>query len=201
MPAVARKATTDYHDQETVTAARPGARPSGKAAPGRRWHDSGPAPRGKSTPAAPARTRRSRQSEDVGDLLLYFGHGDAQREAKLRAQMEAQREARRRARRRHRPFRLTPAASVIIVAPLLLLASLLWLRSSALALARHDSRLQEQITTARFDLERTRKEIATVSASPHIESWAAERSWQRAAQNDFDRVPGAEKTTAAASVE
>jgi hypothetical protein len=138
------------------------------------------------------------ESPDVQDLLSHFGHGDAEREAQERAQLQSRREARRRARLRHRPFRMSAACIVILGAPLSLLAGLLWMQSSAQALSWHDTKLQDQITESRFDLERTRKEIAAANASPHIASWASERHWRRATLKDFDQVTeGAAVTTVA----
>jgi hypothetical protein len=187
MPALARKITPDHHDYRTST---PVARPSGKAAPRRRWHEDKPAAQSsaESAQAAPA-------TQEVAELLSHFGHGGAQQDAKVREQVEVRREARRRARRHHRPFRLTLVAGVLVGAPLFLLASLLGLRSNALALSRRDAKLQDQISVARFDLERTRKEIAALNASPHIEQWAKERGWQRTTQKDFDQVPAATQSS------
>jgi hypothetical protein len=190
MPALARKTAPDYHDHRVTSSA---ARAATKAAPRPRWHEDNPASAGRksnSTKTGNKSTPRATEAEsaDVTELLSHFGHGNAERKAQARAEVEARREARRRARLRHRPFRMSAAGAVIISAPLVLLASLLWLKSSALTLSRHDTKLQDRISAARFELERTRKEIATVNASPHIERWASERGWRRATQKDFDRV-------------
>jgi hypothetical protein len=128
---------------------------------------------------------------EVQELLSHFGHGSAAHEATVREHLNAKRVMRSRARRRHRPFQLSLTTLALSGAPLCLLASLLWLRSSALAMSRRDAKLQDQISVARFGLERTRKEIAALNASPHIEQWAKERGWQRATQKDFDEVPSA----------
>jgi hypothetical protein len=190
MSALARKTAPDYHDHRVTSST---ARPATKAAPRPRWHEEKPSAAGKkpspksSTRSTP-RAAASAEAVDVDDLLSHFGHGVAERQAQTRTELEARREARRRARLRHRPFRMSAVGTVIVSAPLVLLASLLWLKSSALTLSRHDSKLQDQISAARFELERTRKEIATVNASPHIERWASERGWRRATQKDFDRV-------------
>jgi hypothetical protein len=139
-----------------------------------------------------------REIDDVQELLSHFGHGNAELEAKERAQLEAKREERKRARRRHRPFRMSAPAAVITFVPLVLLASLLWLRSSSLALSRQDAKLQQQIDEARFDLQRTRKEIALLAASPQAGTWAQQRGWRVATQSDFDQVPGETATQIAA---
>lgn len=187
MPALARKIAPDHHDHRTTAARSTGKAVPNKPALRRRWHEDKPESRAhQSTHAAP-------DAREVADLLSHFGHGSAEKESKVRAQMTARREVLRRARRRHRPFRLTAIAGVLGAAPLCLLACLLWLRSSALALTRQDAQLQNQISAARFELERTHKETAALNASPHIEQWAKDRKWRQATQQDFDQVPSTDQ--------
>lgn len=195
MPAVARQLEIDYdaYDSETdnseQVAVVPRHRWQGESAPVEKKEQS--TPKGSTPKARPTASPTSRYSRstpgthEMQALLSHFGGVDAEREAELREQIKA----RRRARRRHRPFRLNAVAIVLVGAPLCLVASLLWMRSSALALSRHDAKLQDRIAAARFDLERTRKEIAALNASPHLESWAKKRGWRRATQTDFDQVP------------
>jgi hypothetical protein len=83
---------------------------------------------------------------------------------------------------------MTLVATALVGAPLTLLACLLWMNSSALALSRRDAALQKNIEAARFELQSTRREIAAVNASPRVEEWAKERGWHQATQQDFDDV-------------
>ena len=188
MPALAQKTAPDYYDNKITIERRPATKAAprkpaiNKTASRRRWQEEKPgsAPR--------VASRLAPNSHEVEELLSHFGHGDAARGEQVRALLESKRGERRRARLRHRPFRLTLAAAVLAGAPLFLVASLLWLRSSALAMSRSDTKVQDQINAARFSLQATRKEIAAMNASPHLEQWAKERHWQRATQKDFDQV-------------
>lgn len=190
MPALARQVAPDHYDDYSVVT-----QPSPPA--NRRWQEEKSAPRKRTG----HRSRVAPDSDDVQDLLSHFGHGATARESHVREQLDESRAQRRAARRRHRPFRVSATAIALSAAPLGLLASLLWLRSSSLSMARRDTQLQNQINASRFDMEHTRQEIAAMNASPHIEAWAKERKWQRANQQDFDQIPAEEVTPANADVE
>jgi hypothetical protein len=187
MPALARKHATEEYEYGSIAT-----QPARKSLPRERWHDG-------ARPSAPTRTARvrgaharvapRREAEDVNELLSHFGHGNAELQERERAQLEAKHQERKRERRRHRPFHMSAPATVIVLVPLFLLASLLWLRSSSLALSRHDAKLQQQIEETRFDLQRTRKEIALLAASPQAGTWAQQRGWRVATQSDFDQMP------------
>jgi hypothetical protein len=190
MPAVAHEVIPDYHDRYTALSEPHVARRAAprKTAPRHRWHEEKPAPRQGRSTAGRAAARPAPESSDVEELLSHFGHGNAEHMAQERAVLQSKREARRRARLRHRPFRMSAAGVAILGAPLGLLACLLWLHSSALSLSRREAKLQDRISESRFNLERTRKEIAALNASPHIASWANARHWRRATLQDFDQV-------------
>lgn len=178
MPALAQKIAPEYHDDYSVQTAPAPTRP--------RWQEEEQATRKR-----PARKNRpSPDPEDIEQLLEHFGHGSGSaRDPHLREEVENRRQQKRLARLRHRPFRLTVTATMLAAAPLCLLASLLWMRSNSMALARRDVSLQNQISAARFSMESTRQQIASLNASPHLESWAKARGWKRAGQQDFDQVP------------
>lgn len=194
MPAVARKVTPEsYQSYSSASApeASPSARPP-KDAPAirnRRWREGSPR-------SAPPKSRRQsvasqpavQTGEDWRGLVDHFNgrqDGHVERE---RLDIDARREQRRRERLRHRPFRLTFLTIALLGAPLLLLGCLLNMNSSALALAREDEDLKDKIEATRFELQNTRKEIAALNSSPHVEYWAKTRGWQQAGPQDFDDV-------------
>ena len=196
MPAVARKVAPESHQNHRTAServpARGGSTPSKGAPPRSRWHDSPP---GKNQPgnrrdegSTPSSREQENDSADLRGLLDHFSGENAARTEQKQKEVEARRTARKRARLSHRPFRLTVLATTMAGAPLAILACLLWMRSSALALSREDAALQNKIEATRSELERTRQEIAAVNASPQVEQWAKERGWRRANQNDFDEV-------------
>lgn len=180
MPALARQTLPDHDDYRPVATRPVNRHPSKSSTRTGTRH---------ATRIKRASTQAAPDSREVRELLSHFGHGEASLQAKARDEMQVRRDVRRRARLRHRPFRMTVAATLLGAAPLALLASLLWLRSSALAMSRQDSKLQNQINAARFELQNTRKQIAALNASPHLDEWAKERKWRRATQKDFDQVP------------
>ena len=204
MPAVARKVAPDSHQDYRSTNERASSR---RSTPARnRWHESpeGKSSEGKTARASQSTARRStpksgNDTADLRGLLDHFSGESALRAHQEQQETEARRAARRRARLCHRPFRLTVFTTVMAGAPLAILACLLWMNSSALALSREDAALQNKIEATRSELEQTRREIASVNASPQVEQWAKERGWRRAGQNDFDAVPPVVETTPADS--
>ena len=194
MPAVARKVTPDsYQSYPSASApeALPSARPP-KDAPAtrnRRWKDGSPR-------QAPAKSRRQSAAsqpavhtgEDWRGLVDHFNGRQAEHVERDRIDIDVRRQQRRRERLRHRPFRLTFLTIALLGAPLLLLGCLLNMNSSALALAREDVDLKNKIEETRFELQNTRKEIAALNSSPHVEYWAKSRGWQQAGPQDFDDV-------------
>lgn len=191
MPAVARKQTPESHQNyRTVSDERV---PTRTRTPGaRRWHEAPPKKSNARSTPAQAQSEEN-ETADLRGLLDHFTGENAARALQQQKEVEARRVARKRARLRHRPFRMTILASAMAGAPLALLACLLWLKSSSLALLREDADLQKRIAATRFESERTREEIAAVNASPQVEQWAKERAWRRANQNDFDDVSKAVK--------
>ena len=197
MPAVARKSAPESHqnyrivNDERVPVRK--STPAKSAASRNRWHETPPNKSNlsaKRVPAGRSTHRRDQQNEtvDLRGLLDHFSGENAARAEHQQKEVEARRTARKRARLCHRPFRLTILATTIAGAPLIILACLLWMRSSALALSREDRALQTKIEATRSELEQTRREIAAVNASSQVEQWAIERGWRRAIQNDFDQV-------------
>ena len=194
MPAVARKVTPDSH-QSYQSASAPEALPSARpqrdvpATRNRRWKDDPSRP-------VPAKSRRQsvasqpavQTGEDWRGLVDHFNSRQAEHVERDRLDIDTRREQRRRERLRHRPFRLTFLTIALLGAPLLLLASLLNMNSSALALAREDEDLKDKIVETRFELQNTRKEIAALNSSPQLEHWAKSRGWQQAGPQDFDDV-------------
>lgn len=221
MPAAARKISPDSYQDHHTTSAR-GAHASTRAgaaakstapkstpartAPGRstpsrtRWHET-PSRGGAKGKSASARARREEESsDDWRGLVEHFG-GEATARVEIEeAEVETRRIARRKARLKHRPFRMTLLASAMAGAPLALLACLLWMHSSALELSRQDKALQDKIEAARFELQSTRRDIASVNASPQVEHWARERGWRQATQQDFDDVSKVVTPTSSNSV-
>ena len=191
MPAVARKVAPESHQNHRTAServpARGGSTPS-KGAPRNRWHEAPPGKAGRAGGSTPSAREQENESADLRGLLDHFSGENAARTEQKQKEVEARRTARKRDRLRHRPFRLTILATTMAGAPLAILACLLWMRSSALALSRQDAALQNKIEATRSELERTRQEIAAVNASPQVEQWAKERGWRRANQNDFDEV-------------
>lgn len=214
MPAVARRESPSrYHEEEVVAAAGAlktrahagaGSRaravtkaPAGKVAPaGKRWHDeqhgeaAGSRAAASSTRARAASPRRQQTEEETDwrGLVDHFGGEHTAQIAIDRTEIAARQQARRHERLKHRPFRMTLLATALAGAPLALLACLLWMKSNALALSREEAELHNSIVAARFELQSTRKEIASVNASPQVEHWARERGWRQATQQDFDDV-------------
>lgn len=184
MPALAHKPTAESNqDYHVATSRGAGSTPGPRTGVRRRWHESPPTG---STPSA--RAGQNKSDDDWRELVEHFGDAQTSQAVAQKEEVNARREARRKARRRHRPFRMTLVASALVGAPLTLLACLLWMNSSALALSRHDAALQKNIEATRFELESTRREIAAVNASPKVEQWAKERGWHQATQQDFDDV-------------
>lgn len=194
MPAVARKVTPESyqsHSSASAPEALPSARPQRDvpATRNRRWRDGSPR-------SSPAKSRRQsvasqpavQTEEDWRGLVDHFNGRQAEHMERERLDIDARRQQRRRERLRHRPFRLTFLTIALLGAPLLLLGCLLNMNSSALALAREDENLKDKIEETRFDLQNTRKEIAALNSSPHVEHWAKMRGWQQAKQQDIDDV-------------
>ena len=189
MPAVAHKQTPESHQNYRVVSDERA--PTRARSPrGHRWHEAPPVVKGgaRSTPARRTAAACASEKADLSDLLEHFTGENAARTAKQQKEVEALRVARKRARLRHRPFRMTILASAMAGAPLALLACLLWIKSSSLALSRQDLDLKNKIVAARSESERTSEEIASVNASPQVKQWAKERGWRRANPYDFDDV-------------
>ncbi len=194
MPAVARKVTPDSY-QSHSSASTPGAAPPARtrrdspATRNRRWQDD-------SAQRPPVKARRKPSSarseaqtqEDWRGLVDHFNGQQAEQLEQQQVEFDTRRLQRRRERLRHRPFRLTFLTLVLLGAPLLLLAGKLNMDSNALALARQDAALQNQIVATRFELQNTQKEIAALNSSPHLEHWARVRGWQQAGPQDFDDI-------------
>ncbi len=190
MSALAHKPTAESdQDYHVATVRGVGSTPNTRTGVRRRWHESPPAG------STPRRAGQSKNDEDWRNLVEHFGGAEPSRAVAEKEEINARREARRKARRRHRPFRMTLVATALVGVPLTLLACLLWMNSSALALSRRDATLQKNIEAARFELQSTRREIASVNASPQIEQWAKERGWHQATQQDFDDVTKVATTT------
>ena len=188
MPAVARKQTPESHQNYRVVSDERA--PTRARAPrGHRWHEAPPVKTGgRSIPARRQADANAAETVDLSDLLEHFTGENAARTSQQQKEVEERRVARKRARLRHRPFRMTILAGAMAGAPLTLLACLLWIKSSSLALSRQESDLKNKIVAARSESERTSEEIASVNASPQVEKWAKERGWRRANPYDFDDV-------------
>jgi hypothetical protein len=190
MAVAVRKTTPDYHDEYSVSTETrsPNRALPRKSAQRLRWHEANPTNHAGRSVARRVGVRPAPDSADVEELLSHFGHGNAERDAREREQLLSRREARRRARLRHRPFGMSAICALFLGVPVGLLACLLWLQASAQTLQRRDSQLKDQATETRFALERTRKEIAALGASPQITSWAQQRHWRPATLQEFDQV-------------
>lgn len=156
----------------------------------RRWHDSAP-------PVAPSRStsraRAPRPDQEWRELIDHFDRDQvmpAVKKVSKKSEAAAQpkRQTKKRARSKHRPFHLTWPTVVFAAVPGILLVYLLFVNSAALALSHENMRLQSKVEETRFELQRIRKEIATVNASAQVEEWAKERNWRQATQQDFDDV-------------
>jgi hypothetical protein len=127
--------------------------------------------------------------ERVQSLVEHFN------DSQTASHVQQERAVRRQARKRHRPFRLSLFSIVVCAWTFTVLTALLLSYSRASSASHQSLKLDKEIAHMRDDIASAQRKISSLDSSPHLATWARQRSWTQASS---DRIDDVTKTVAPA---